>query len=632
MKVLSTCSTHVDQVQERSQQSALAAPPVLASELEVGIFGCESRGTQRGSAEPVVVVVDVHVVASLSSKFVQSSSSTTSTCRDVEAHRRSRGTIVATSVSEPIPSDPQDFTQILGGTSAFLLTLPGSVLRTMSSQLLDTPFQHRFSFSALADNTFTYIKEKAFKTGFLPISRLAEAAVVSVLQKVTKGQLRIITRNHTYEFPPPGSINSDDSSGVKAELRVVSDTFWVRLAAMGDLGFSEAYMYGEVDCDDLIPVFLIFIYNRENLQNLDSSFSWLFSLPQRLTSYRFLNTLSNSRSNISAHYDLSNDMFTAFLSQDMTYSCAIFPDLDGDLQSHHSSFVKSVRNLTKHLPSPPLSSGSPSPSASPPSTPFHESGDELYEAQILKLQHITKKARILPGHHVLEIGSGWGALALHILQSISDTQIDTLTLSMHQHSYITRLIKLNRLEDRVRVHLMDYREMPTEWAGKFDRVVSIEMLENVGKENFATYWSSIDRVMKKKTAVGVVQVITLPEGLFPGGFLPSLMNLHETITSATEGRFLVDSISNIGPHYARTLREWRWRFVNNFDMIEKALHREHPGSFEGENGQLELKVFWRKWIYYFCYCEVGFTTRLINNHIITFTREGNKDMACDTFI
>ncbi|ETW81830.1 cyclopropane-fatty-acyl-phospholipid synthase [Heterobasidion irregulare TC 32-1] len=377
---------------------------------------------------------------------------------------------------------------------------------------------------------------------------------------------------------------------------------------MGDLGFSEAYMYGEVECDDLLPVFLIFIHNRESLQNLDSNFSWLFSLPQRLTSYRFLNTLSNSRSNISAHYDLSNDMFSGMHAPTSEmYLC---------------------------------------PSASPPPSSPPDFNDELHAGQILKLQHITRKACILPGHRILEIGSGWGALALHIAQGVPDTQIDTLTLSAHQHSYVTQLIEKHGLEDRVRVHLMDYREIPTEWTGRFDRVVSVEMLEAVGKENYETYWSVIDHVLKEKDAVGVVQVITIPEGrfdkyekevdfirkwVFPGGLLPTLSVLHATLTSATSGRLLVDSVSNIGPHYARTLREWRRRFIDNFHTIEEALRREHPGAFDGPNGQTELQVFWRKWICYFCYCEVGFTTRLLNDHVIAFTREANGAMGCNTF-
>lgn len=150
------------------------------------------------------------------------------------------------------------------------------------------------------------------------------------MRNITKGRLRVLTYSHIYTFPDHAAENAE---GPKAELRVVKDTFWVRLAAMGDLGFSEAYMYGDVECDDLISLFQvnanllceellrtmqqIFLDNREELSSMDSNLSFLFTLPQRLTSYRFLNTIGNSRSNISAHYDISNDMFAGKKSRYM---------------------------------------------------------------------------------------------------------------------------------------------------------------------------------------------------------------------------------------------------------------------------------------------------------------------------
>ncbi|EIM81614.1 cyclopropane-fatty-acyl-phospholipid synthase [Stereum hirsutum FP-91666 SS1] len=539
----------------------------------------------------------------------------------------------------------------------------------MSNQLLDTPAKHPFSLTGLVDNVVGNITERALATSYSPVSRLAQTAVVSVLQKITYGTLRIITSDHTYNFGSARELS--DPSAPNAELKVISDTFWIRLCLMSDLGFSEAYMYGEVECDDLIPLFLIFIRNKENLEGLNSRFSWLLGLPQRLTSYRFLNTLSNSRSNISAHYDLSNEMFQAFLSRDMTYSCAIFPDLDGDVVSSDRTLTSkdqlstrllstnfSRTNATIHDTPSSASTSSPSSSSTPlttstpistppsTSTPSDPDADPLHTAQLIKLQHITKKARIFPGHRVLEIGSGWGSLALHIVTSIPDTQVDSITLSTHQYNYVRGLVKKRGLQDRVRVHLVDYRNMPQEWDDTFDRVVSVEMVEAVGEENMESYWACIDRVVKRKGGAGVVQGITITEGrfekykkevdfirkwIFPGGLLPSLSLLLSSMQTATSGRFVVESVSNIGPHYARTLREWRRRFVAYFDVIEEALKKEYPGIFDGKAGEKELRVFWRKWIFYFSYCEVGFTTRLINDHIITFTREGNEDMSCDVF-
>ncbi|TFY80917.1 hypothetical protein EWM64_g3096 [Hericium alpestre] len=491
------------------------------------------------------------------------------------------------------------------------------------------------------------------------MSRFAESAVTSVFSKIQHGHLTVVTSGQTYHFPSQDTPLVNDLPDLHAELRVVSDTFWVRLCTMNDLGFSEAFMYGDVECDDLIPVFLIFIHNKENMQDLDSRLSWLFTLPQRLTSYRFLNSLSNSRSNISAHYDLSNAMFSAFLSSDMTYSCGIYSDLDGDITASYSPFpdqgkfplspiVESAPSIEAVLS--PATSNATTAVGSRETSPVR-SDDQLHVAQLRKLQHIVIKARIMPGQRVLEIGSGWGSLTMHIVEKLPKTQVDTITLSAHQHAWVTRLIEEKGLKERVRVHLMDYREIPEEWEGMFDRVVSVEMVEAVGEENLEDYWRAIDKVLKKKGGAGVIQGITISEArfaayakqvdfirkwflvmqIFPGGLLPTLTGLITTMTSATSGRLLVDSVCNIGPHYARTLRDWRSRFLANFSQVEEALRKDHPGVFDGEKGAYELAVFKKKWIYYFCYSEVGFTTHLLNDHIIAFTREGNDGMGCDVF-
>lgn len=155
------------------------------------------------------------------------------------------------------------------------------------------------------------------------------------MQNITTGQLRVLTFSHIYKFPSIPDVDADEGQGYKAELRVVNDVFWVRLCTMSDLGFAEAYMYGDVECDDLVSLFRvsfsyivtilhisfdpqIFLDNREDLSNLNSRLSYLFTLPQKITSYRFLNTIGNSRSNISAHYDISNEMFAGKYSKRST--------------------------------------------------------------------------------------------------------------------------------------------------------------------------------------------------------------------------------------------------------------------------------------------------------------------------
>ena len=154
-----------------------------------------------------------------------------------------------------------------------------------------------------------------------------------LMQNITRGHLRVLTYSHIYNFPAPSASSEDNEyPQLKAELRVTNDVFWIRLFTMSDLGFAEAYMYGDVECDDLVTIFEVrivvlvsmnfsklflqmFVHNRENLSSLTSSVSYLFTLPQALTSSRFLNTISNSLSNISAHYDISNDMFAGMVLQ-----------------------------------------------------------------------------------------------------------------------------------------------------------------------------------------------------------------------------------------------------------------------------------------------------------------------------
>ncbi|KAF8158538.1 CFS1-like protein [Crassisporium funariophilum] len=408
------------------------------------------------------------------------------------------------------------------------------------------------------------------------------------MQNIAVGQLRVVTDTQVYTFPRP-------VDELKAELRVVNDAFWVRLCAMGDLGFAEAYMYGDVQCSDLVSLFKIFLANRENLSNLDSLLSYLFTLPQKITQYRFLNTISNSRSNISAHYDISNDMFAGFLSEDMTYSCAIFPELDGDLQDGYDANTNKIKWTGAQTQS--VKRVAPKPD------------DPLYHAQMRKLQHIIDKLHIppptptSPPMRILEIGTGWGALAILLASQHPHVSIDTLTLSPAQLLLAQARILRAGLAGRVRVHLMDYRSMPREWEGEFGRVVSVEMVEAVGGS------------------------------VFPGGFLPTLTLLTQTLTQGSHGRLVVDSISNIGPHYARTLREWRRRFEARFEeVVVPALRREYALlNADKEMGREEVEVFRRKWIYYYCYCEVGFTTRTLGDHIITFTREGNQEYGCDVF-
>ncbi|GJJ15179.1 hypothetical protein Clacol_009455 [Clathrus columnatus] len=469
----------------------------------------------------------------------------------------------------------------------------------MYSKILQTP-SNPWSLISLADRSWSTVSEKVL-SGWKPFTRLAERGVV------THGRLRILTNERIYEFPD-GQIKDHDDEPI-VEIRVIDDSFWLRLLTTSALGFAEAYMYGEVECEDLLGVFSIFLNNAENIDNMNSKVSHLFSIPQTITSLRFLNTLSNSRNNISAHYDISDAVFQAFLSDDMSYSCAIFEDVDGDLKENGSNYPSSKVHSPVLLEDVPTSPES----------------DPLYIAQLRKIRHLINKADIRPGHRVLEIGSGWGQLAIEAVK-LTGCTVDTITLSVRQQKIAQERIHAAGLQDRIAVHLMDYRSMPPDWEGTFDRLVSVEMIEAVGKDFLETYWKIVDWALKKKDAAGVVQLTTIPEALFPGAFCPSLTILLNALQKGSKGKLVVDNVENIAPHYPRTLREWRKRFSARFEShIVPALKAEYPEVMNGEQGEDEIDVFRRKWIYYFYYCEIGFTTRILGDHIVAFAREGYMD-------
>ena len=231
----------------------------------------------------------------------------------------------------------------------------------------------------------------------------------------------------------------------------------------------------------------------------------------------------------------------------MTYSCAIFPELDGDLTDEKSTQNPWSRgqNLKRVLPGYSLP---PSPPSSEPSdfqadvmetiqipleinkTSELNEQDPLHAAQIIKLQHIIDKLHIPPASasgsvRVLEIGSGWGALAIRMAQQFPHVEIDTLTLSSAQKDLADQRIAAAGFTDRITVHLMDYRKMPAEWKGSFARFVSVEMIEAVGREFLEDYWRVADWALQKKGAVGVVQVITIPEASGCFRVFPSVFGL-----------------------------------------------------------------------------------------------------------
>ena len=258
-------------------------------------------------------------------------------------------------------------------------------------------------------------------------------------------------------------------------------------------------------------------------------------------------------------------MFAAFLSDDMTYSCPIWL-----------------------------------PNSDPKSK-----DERLEDAQETKLQHFITYARIKPSDHVLEIGTGWGSFAIAAVRK-TGCRITSLTLSKEQKELAEQRIADAGYTDNIEVLLCDYRALPTPREGLYDKVVSIEMLEAVGREYLDTYFHCIDRLLKPGGGIAVFQCITMPETryesyakgqdfirkyIFPGGHLPTVSQLVGSIERGSKGALIVDGLLNIGGHYAKTLRLWREKFVQSFESkVKPALLDEHEGMTEKD-----VELFRRKW-------------------------------------
>ncbi|KAL0061034.1 hypothetical protein AAF712_012155 [Marasmius tenuissimus] len=446
-----------------------------------------------------------------------------------------------------------------------------------------------------------------------PLQSLARATVLSGLSKIERGELFVVCGGETWSFGKPYALTSDGhSKPLRATVTIMDQSVWTRLFLHADFGFADSFMLGLLECSALTDVFQIFVLNRENISELSTLISPLFRFASYLSNSRLANKTIGSKSNISAHYDLSNEVFASFLSWDMTYSCAIFDNeaggCTGDLCEEPFMAPPRKHQLEKRL--------------SPP--------DDLERGQMAKLHLLAKRARITEGSRVLEIGCGWGSFAI-LAASKYGACVDAITISEAQKIAAEENIKAAGLSHAITVHLMDYRDMPESFHHAFDAVVSIGAMEHVGVEFMDQWFRQMSWAMKRRDSVKAFTMSTVPDTrwkiystevdfvrkyIYPGGQLSSVATLVE---SCCKAGLNVESIENIGPHYARTLREWRYRFERNFEThIAPALRSQYPSLTADD-----IEIFQRKWIYYFSYTEAGFASHSISDHVFTLTREAN---------
>jgi cyclopropane-fatty-acyl-phospholipid synthase len=391
------------------------------------------------------------------------------------------------------------------------------------------------------------------------IERLARSAVLKRMRALATGHVSISERGVVHHF-------GTGEDGI--EVHIHDPAAWPAIASGGTIGAGAAFMAGHWSCSDLTGLIRVFLRNRMALDGMEHGWARVGMSVFRLLHAFNRNTRSGSRRNIAAHYDLGNEFYRLWLDETMMYSAALFTRDD----------------LT------------------------------LHQAQLAKLDRLCDLLALAPGDHLLEIGSGWGALALHAARR-HGCRVTTTTISRHQYELVRERVAAAGLEDRVTVLLKDYRDLD----GLYDRVVSVEMIEAVGHQYYGTYFATISRLLKPD-GLAVLQAITIAEQryatalkevdfiqryIFPGSNIPSLGAITAAI--AEHGDLNLVEMHDLSPHYVRTLQCWRERFQARAADIRALGFDER---------------FLRMWEFYLAYCEGGFAERAIGVAHLRLARSG----------
>lgn len=389
----------------------------------------------------------------------------------------------------------------------------------------------------------------------------------SYFSRIEVGTLHVTYSNGTQKTYGNGGLP-------QISMDIKKSRFFKRLFLYGDIGFSESYMDGDFEASDLPALITLFLNNSKTLaiKSEDKSANRLVNLlPQfnKIKHWMRKNSKTRSQKNISEHYDLSNDFFSLMLDETMMYSSAVFKKPD----------------------------------------------ESLHEAQKRKIALLADKLRIQKGAKVLEIGSGWGAMAIHLAKE-RGCDVTTVTLSKEQKALCEERFRKEEIEKQVEVLLKDYRDL----EGTFDAIIAVEMFEAVGKEYFDVFFKKCESLLKP-SGVMVMQIITMPDQryaayskgtdfiqkyIFPGGHLPSLAKILETTSSHTRLNLL--HMEEYTEDYARTIQLWHESFLQKLDDVKKLGFDDY---------------FIRMWKMYLSYCEAAFITRNINLVQVAFSRDQN---------
>ncbi len=392
--------------------------------------------------------------------------------------------------------------------------------------------------------------------------KTCKAIFLNVLSSLPHGQITIKERGSLV------AVYGDASSDLKAEVDIQSPVAYRHLLLGGSVASGETYTDGLWTTPNLTNVIRIFARNLPTLDKWEAKFKWL-SLPAwKVKHFLNRNSQSQAKKNISAHYDLGNTLYTRFLDESMMYSSAIYPD---------------------------------------PNT-------SLAEAQQHKLKSICDKLQLTPHDHLLEIGTGWGGLAVYAAKHYG-CKVTTTTISEEQYAYAKQWVEKEGLEQQVTLLKKDYRLL----EGKYDKLVSIEMIEAVGKEYLNNFFAKCSSLLHR-SGLMVLQAITIDDRrydsysrsvdfiqkhIFPGGFLPSQHVMNNTLKQHTD--MMIRDLHDIGLDYAQTLRDWHTAFQSARDELEKHGYDDR---------------FARMWQYYLNYCEGGFLERTISTVQLVLSKPG----------
>ena len=391
--------------------------------------------------------------------------------------------------------------------------------------------------------------------------KIAREAIFRLLSKLQVGSLTLHEGPCSHHF---GSV--DKPHEPQAEVHIHSPAVYSQMLTGGSIGSGEAYMKGYWSSPDAMDVMRIFSANLVLLNKFDASQSVFIKLALKIAHRFNRNTYKGSQLNIAAHYDLGNEFFQLFLDPTMMYSSALFSDKSASLEV----------------------------------------------ASETKLDELCQQLELKSDDHLLEIGTGWGGMAIHAAKNFG-CRVTTTTISQEQYDFASARVMEEGLEGQITLLCEDYRNL----TGEYDKLVSVEMIEAVGHDFYQNYFRMCSGLLKPNGKM-VIQAITMADQrykeardsvdfikryIFPGGCLPSVAVMAQHIARDTDMQIV--HLRDITNDYAETLAHWRQRFLANLEAVR---------------GMGFSEEFVRMWDFYLCYCEGGFRERVISTVQLAFAK------------